>query len=48
MIYLGNNTVIHSTRITGRYQGTLVARFRPHLQSLYSTSRRIESMTPIK
>ena len=47
MIYLGNNTVIHSTRIDGRYQGTLVARFRPHLQSLYSCSRRIQSVTPI-
>lgn len=47
MIYLGNNTVIHSTRINQRYQGTLVARFRPHLQSLYSYSRRIESVTPI-
>ena len=48
MVYLGNNTVIHSTRIEGRYQGTLVARFRPHLQTLYSVSRRIESITPIK
>lgn len=47
MVYLGNNTVIHSTRIDGRYQGTLVAQFRPHLQSLYSVSRRIESITPI-
>ena len=47
MIYLGNNTVIHSTRINPRYQGTLVARFRPHLQSLYSWSRRIESVTPV-
>ena len=48
MIYLGGNTVIHSTRIDGRYQGTLVARFRPHLQSLYYCSRRIESMTPVE
>ena len=47
MIYLGNNTVIHSTRIEGNYRGTLVARFRPHLQSLYCNSRRIESITPI-
>ena len=46
MIYLGNNTVIHSTRIKGIYQGTLVAKFRNHLQNLYRNSIRIESITP--
>lgn len=46
MVYLGNNTVIHSTRIDGRYQGTLVAKFRPHLRYLYYNSRRIDSVTP--
>ena len=47
MVYLGDNTVIHSTRIDSRYQGTLVAKFRRHLQSLYTSSRRIESIVPI-
>lgn len=48
MIYLGNNTVIHSTRIEGRYRGTLIAKFRSHLQYLYASSKRIESITPTK
>ena len=47
MVYLGNNTVIHSTTIDGRYRGTLVAKFRTHLQYLYYSSQRIESVTPI-
>ena len=47
MIYLGNNTVIHSTRIDSRYQGTLIAKFRPHLQDLYACSKRIGSITPL-
>ena len=46
MVYLGNNTVIHSTTISGRYRGTLVAQFRNHLHSLYASSRRIESIVP--
>ena len=46
MVYLGNNTVIHSTRITGRYRGTLVAKFRDHLQYLYATSKRIGEIKP--
>ncbi|MBR3130445.1 MAG: C40 family peptidase, partial [Clostridia bacterium] len=46
MIYLGNNTVIHSTTISGRYRGTLVARFRNHLHSLYSSSQRIDQIIP--
>ena len=48
MVYLGNNTVIHSTQIEGNYRGTLVAQFRNHLQSLYNSSRRIASITPNK
>lgn len=48
MVYLGNNTVIHSTTIEGNYRGTLVAQFRNHLQSLYTSSRRIASITPNK
>ena len=46
MVYLGNNTVIHSTRIDSRYQGTLIARFRPYLQNLYACSKRIDSIIP--
>jgi hypothetical protein len=46
MVYLGNNTVIHSTTIEGNYRGTLIARFRSHLQGLYTSSRRIESIKP--
>ncbi len=46
MVYLGNNTVIHSTRIDARYQGTLVAQFRPHLQGLFSCARRIDVIYP--
>jgi hypothetical protein len=48
MVYLGNNTVIHSTTIEGNYRGTLVAQFRNHLQGLYTSSRRIASITPNK
>ena len=47
MVYLGNNTVIHSTTIDGRYRGTLVAQFRTHLQYLYYCSRRIDAIVPI-
>lgn len=47
MIYLGDNTVIHSTTIDGRYRGTLVAQFRTHLQYLYYCSRRIEDIQPL-
>ncbi|MBR3038927.1 MAG: C40 family peptidase, partial [Clostridia bacterium] len=46
MIYLGNNTVIHSTTISGRYRGTLVARFRNHLHGLYTSSQRIDQIIP--
>ena len=46
MIYLGNNTVIHSTTIEGNYRGTLVAKFRNHLHSLYASSQRIASIIP--
>lgn len=41
MIYLGDNTVIHSTTINSKYQGTLVAQFRPALQKLYACTVRI-------
>lgn len=47
MVYLGDNTVIHSTTIDSRYRGTLVARFRSHLQRLYYCSRRIEDIRPL-
>lgn len=47
MVYLGDNTVIHSTTIDGRYRGTLVAQFRPHLQYLYYCSTRIGEILPI-
>ena len=47
MLYLGNNTVIHSTTVDGKYRGTLVAKFRTHLQYLYAGTRRIESVAPI-
>ena len=46
MVYLGDNTVIHSTTIAGRYRGTLIAKFRNHLQGLYTSSQRIESIVP--
>ena len=46
MVYLGNNTVIHSTRIQGNYRGTLVAQFRSHLQYLYTCSKRIGEIKP--
>ena len=47
MVYLGDNTVIHSTTIAGRYRGTLIAKFRSHLQGLYTSSQRIESIVPV-
>ena len=47
MLYLGDNTVIHSTTVDAKYRGTLVAKFRTHLQYLYAGTRRIESITPI-
>lgn len=40
MVYLGNNTVIHSTTVTARYRGTLIAEIRPHLRNLYYYTRR--------
>ena len=45
MVYLGEGRVIHSTYITARYSGTVVANFRKALQRLYYTSLRIESVT---
>lgn len=44
MLYLGNNTVIHSTTINSLYRGTLVAGFRPALQVLYSHAIRITNI----
>ena len=40
MVYLGDNTVIHSTTINSLYRGTLVAGFRPALQAVYSHALR--------
>ena len=40
MVYLGNNTVIHSTTINSVYRGTLVAEIRPELARLYAYTRR--------
>ena len=48
MCYLGDMTVIHSTRIEGNYRGTLVAKFRNHLQGLYASSIRIDSFVPVQ
>ncbi|MBQ7278340.1 MAG: C40 family peptidase [Clostridia bacterium] len=44
MVYLGDGRVIHSTYITKKYSGTVVANFRPALQKLYYTSLRIDSV----
>ena len=45
MVYLGEGRVIHSTYISARYSGTVVANFRKALQRLYYTSLRIESIS---
>ena len=44
MIYLGEGRVIHSTWLSSKYSGTVVANFRKALQRLYYTSLRIESI----
>ena len=44
MIYLGEGRVIHSTWLSSKYSGTVVANFRRALQRLYYTSLRIESI----
>ena len=44
MIYLGEGRVIHSTWLSSKYSGTVVANFRNALQRLYYTSLRIESI----
>lgn len=45
MVYLGDGRVIHSTYISNKYSGTVVANFRSSLQKLYYTSLRIESVS---
>ena len=45
MVYLGDGRVIHSTYISKRYSGTVVANFRHALQKLYYTSLRIDSIS---
>ncbi len=45
MVYLGDGRVIHSTYISNKYSGTVVANFRRVLQKLYYISLRIESVT---
>ncbi len=45
MVYLGDGRVIHSTYISKRYSGTVVANFRHALQKLYYVSLRIESVS---
>lgn len=45
MIYLGDGRVIHSTYISNKYSGTVVANFRRELQRLYCISLRIDSVT---
>ena len=45
MVYLGDGRVIHSTYISKRYSGTVVANFRHALQKLYYTSLRIDSVS---
>ena len=45
MIYLGDGRVIHSTYISNKYSGTVVANFRKELQRLYCISLRIESIS---
>ena len=44
MMYLGEGRVIHSTYITNKYSGTVVANFRRELQRLYSVSLRIDTI----
>ncbi|MBQ9188661.1 MAG: C40 family peptidase, partial [Clostridia bacterium] len=39
MVYLGNNTVIHSTTVS-TYRGTMISEIRPALKALYSCTRR--------
>ncbi len=43
MVYLGHNTVIHSTTVTVTYRGTLIAEVRPELRALYYSARRLGS-----
>ena len=45
MVYLGDGRVIHSTYISNKYSGTVVANFRSSLQRLYYTSLRIDSVS---
>ena len=45
MMYLGDGRVIHSTYISNKYSGTVVANFRRELQRLYCISLRIESVS---
>ena len=45
MVYLGEGRVIHSTYISNRYSGTVVANFRRSLQKLYYVSQRIETVS---
>ncbi len=44
MVYLGNNTVIHSTTIDEKYRGTLVSEIRPAIRDLYYGTNRISSV----
>lgn len=44
MIYLGNNTCIHSTTIDSKYRGTLVSQIRPELKKLYAVTNHIIDM----
>ena len=44
MVYLGDGRVIHSTYISNKYSGTVVANFRKSLQRLYCISLRIGSI----
>ena len=44
MVYLGDGRVIHSTYLSKKYSGTVVANYRRALQKLYYTSLRIESV----
>ena len=45
MVYLGEGRVIHSTYISKRYSGTVVANYRRDLMKLYYTSLRIDSVS---
>ena len=44
MVYLGNNTVIHSTTINEKYRGTLVAQIRTELRNLYYGANRMTAV----